>query len=119
MNKLEFMGLWDLYHTLLTPHQQEITDLYFNYDLTLSEIAEAKGISRQGVSECLNACKSQLADFEEKLGCLAQKKEAEAKTANLIANVKAELVRLQKLHPETTGDMQDVFKLLNTDNTAE
>ena len=50
----------------MTPTQQEITDLYFNLDLTLSEIAEQKGITRQGVSECLKTCKKQLEEYEEK-----------------------------------------------------
>lgn len=67
MNKVQFMRLWDAYSSLLTPTQQDITNLYFNLDLTLSEIAEEKGISRQAVSDCLNGCKRQLEDYEEKL----------------------------------------------------
>ncbi len=51
MNKTVFMRLWDIYNGLLTLTQQEITNLYFNLDLTVSEIAEEKGISRQAVSE--------------------------------------------------------------------
>lgn len=67
MNKLQFMRLWDFYSGLLTPTQQEITNLYFNLDLTLSEIAAEKGISRQAVSDCLNGCKKQLEEYESKL----------------------------------------------------
>ena len=67
MDKVSFIRLWDVYRGLLTPTQQEITDLYFNLDLTLSEIAEQKGITRQGVSECLKTCKKQLEEYEEKL----------------------------------------------------
>ena len=63
-----FMRLWDLYNPLLTANQREITDLYFNYDLSLAEIAEEKGVSRQSVSDCLNKCKKQLESYEEKLG---------------------------------------------------
>ncbi len=68
MDKLRFMRLWDLYHNLLTDTQKEICELYFNLDLTVSEIAEQKGVSRQAVSECLTGCKKQLADYEAKLG---------------------------------------------------
>ena len=50
---LRFLRLWDLYSPLLTKTQREITDLYFNYDLSLGEIAEQKGVSRQSVSDCL------------------------------------------------------------------
>ena len=64
---LHFLKLWDLYSPLLTPNQREITDLYFNYDLSLGEIAEQKGVSRQSVSDCLQTCRKQLEKYEEKL----------------------------------------------------
>ena len=65
---LHFLRLWDLYSPLLTPTQREITDLYFNYDLSFGEIAEQKGVSRQSVSDCLQKCRKQLEGYEEKLG---------------------------------------------------
>ena len=64
---LNFLRLWDLYSPLLTATQKEITDLYFNYDLSLGEIAEQKGVSRQSVSDCLQKCRKQLEKYEEKL----------------------------------------------------
>ena len=67
---LHFLRLWDLYSPLLTSTQREITDLYFNYDLSLGEIAEQKEVSRQSVSDCLNKCRKQLEKYEEKLGFL-------------------------------------------------
>ncbi len=67
---LNFLQLWDLYSPLLTSTQREITDLYFNYDLSLGEIAEQKGVSRQSVSDCLGKCRKQLEKYEEKLGFL-------------------------------------------------
>ena len=42
MDKISFMRLWDIYNGLLTPTQQELTNLYFNLDLTVSEIADEK-----------------------------------------------------------------------------
>ena len=65
---IEFLRLWDLYSPLLTATQREITDLYFNYDLSLGEIAEQKGVSRQSVSDCLNKSRKQLEGYEAKLG---------------------------------------------------
>ncbi len=67
---LHFLRLWDMYSPLLTATQKEITDLYFNYDLSLGEIAEQKGVSRQSVSDCLQKCRKQLEKYEEKLGFL-------------------------------------------------
>lgn len=65
---LHFLRLWDLYSPLLTATQREITDLYFNYDLSLGEIAEQKGVSRQSVSDCLQKCRKQLEIYDTKLG---------------------------------------------------
>lgn len=65
---VSFLRLWDLYSPLLTSTQREITDLYFNYDLSLGEIAEQKGVSRQSVSDCLAKSRKQLEKYEEKLG---------------------------------------------------
>ena len=67
MDKFSFITLWDTYNGLLTPTQQEITDLYFNKDLTVSEIASEKNVTRQAVSECLKGCKKQLEEYESKL----------------------------------------------------
>ena len=67
---LHFLQLWDLYSPLLTATQKEVTDLYFNYDLSLGEIAEQKGVSRQSVSDCLQKCRRQLEKYDEKLGFL-------------------------------------------------
>ena len=64
---LLFLRLWDLYSPLLTKNQREVTDLYFNYDLSLAEIAEQKGVSRQSVSDCLHKCRKQLEEYDKKL----------------------------------------------------
>lgn len=60
--------LWDAYGALLTETQREITDLYFNYDLSLAEIAEQKGVSRQSVSDCLGKSRKLLEEYEKKIG---------------------------------------------------
>lgn len=67
MQDLHFLRLWDLYNGLLTENQREITNLYFNCDLSLAEIAEGKNVTKQSVSDCLNKCKKQLEDYEKKL----------------------------------------------------
>ena len=64
---IRFLQLWDTYSPLLTATQREITNLYFNYDLSLAEIAEQKGVSRQSVSDCLHKCRKQLEEYDKKL----------------------------------------------------
>lgn len=67
MEDLHFMRLWDQYSPLLTETQREITNLYFNCDLSLSEIAEQMNCSRQSVSDCLATCRKKFEEYEKKL----------------------------------------------------
>lgn len=65
---LQVSVLLDFYGELLTPKQAESLDLYYNQDLSLAEIAEDTGVSRQGVRAFIKQGESHLINFEEKLG---------------------------------------------------
>ena len=68
MNKfLEQALLYDLYGELLTDHQKEIYEQFVLDDLSLSEIAESEGISRQGVHDLVKRCQRSLEGYEAKL----------------------------------------------------
>ena len=69
--------LSDLYGGLLTGRQREILDLYYNDDLSLSEVSEECGITRQGVREALKKAEEQLLLYEERLGLLKRQQEEE------------------------------------------
>lgn len=74
MEKIVRQGmLFDLYGELLTDHQREIYGLLVNDDMSLSEIAEQYGISRQGVHDLIRRCDRQLEGYEEKLHLLEKK----------------------------------------------
>ena len=60
--------LFDFYGELLTDRQKEFFDLYYNEDLSLAEIAENFGITRQGVRDAIKHGEATLTDLEEKLG---------------------------------------------------
>ena len=68
MEKIVEQGLlYDFYGELLTPHQRRIyEDAVFN-DLSLSEIAQEAGISRQGVHDLIKRCDRTLEEYESKL----------------------------------------------------
>ncbi len=66
--RVELNTLLDFYGPLLTEHRREVLRLYCEEDLSLTEIAEQLGITRQGVSDALQKGRRQLADYEEKLG---------------------------------------------------
>ena len=59
--------LYDFYGELLTPHQQEIYESIIFQDLSLSEVAEIHGISRQGVHDLVRRCDKLLEGYENKL----------------------------------------------------
>ena len=68
MNKiLEQALLYDFYGELLTAHQKEIYEQFVLDDLSLSEIAESEGISRQGVHDLVRRCQKALEGYEAKL----------------------------------------------------
>ena len=64
---LNISRLIDVYGSLLTGHQREVASLYYNFDLSLAEIAEEKGCSRQSISDTLAKVRRQLEEYEEKL----------------------------------------------------
>lgn len=59
--------LFELYQGLLTDKQRELFSLYYLYDLSLSEIAEPLGTTRQSVYEGVKKVKKKLIEYEELL----------------------------------------------------
>lgn len=64
----EVAVLLDLYGAMLTVKQRDLVGCYYNDDLSLSEIAENEGITRQGVRDAIKRAETQLFDMEERLG---------------------------------------------------
>lgn len=67
-DKLQMTMLLDFFGELLTDKQREYYDLYHNEDLSLSEIAENVGITRQGVHDIIVRAENTLCELEEKTG---------------------------------------------------
>ena len=62
--------LYDFYGDVLTDRQKEFFDLYYNDDLSLAEIAENAGISRQGVRDVLVRAEATMQEVEDKTGII-------------------------------------------------
>lgn len=60
--------LYDFYGQLLTDKQRDIMEMYYTDDLSLSEISDQIGISRQGVYDTLKRAEATLIEYESKLG---------------------------------------------------
>lgn len=59
--------LFDFYGELLTENQKEVYGEHIQNDLSVSEIAQLRGISRQGVHDMIRRCEKILVDYEERL----------------------------------------------------
>lgn len=68
MDALEMALLFDYYGGMLTGKQRECFDMRYNQDLSLSEIAQAQGVSRQAVFDNLTRTEALLRRMEENIG---------------------------------------------------
>ena len=71
IDKLKYVLLSDFYSNLLTEKQREFLSLYYEEDLSLGEISERFGISRQAVYDSIRSSEMCLERFENELGLLA------------------------------------------------
>lgn len=62
--------LFDFYGEILTERQKEFFDLYYNEDLSLAEIAENAGISRQGVRDVIVRAEAAMQALEDRTGII-------------------------------------------------
>lgn len=94
---LRFSVLLERYRNLLSDKQVEMLESYYDLDLSLSEISENVGMSRQGVRDTIKRAEQQLLDYEKKL-CLIEKSD-----------------RLQELYDKAlqTGDYSELGRFIN------
>lgn len=84
--RMRFGRLFDIYGGLLTEKQQQCLGLYFYDDLSLSEVGDELGVSRQAVHDLLKRVEQTLEKYESKLHLLA-KSEADRERLRLAINI--------------------------------
>ena len=89
---LEVAYLRDYYGGMLTDKQREVVDLYYNEELSLAEISEHAGITRQGVRDSIKRGEAQLLEMEQRLGLMARIRSLE-EALEEIASLSEELER--------------------------
>ncbi len=77
--------LYDFYGDLLTDRQKEFFDLYYNEDLSLAEIAENYGISRQGVRDVIVRAEAAMTEIEDKTHIIRRFQQSKAPLAAIDA----------------------------------
>lgn len=71
--RIYYISMLHLYGELLSISQKEVLTDYLEYDLSISEIAEEKNVSRAAIEDAIKKGKKKLDQFEEKLGLLRKK----------------------------------------------
>ena len=108
--------LYDFYGELLTDRQKEFFDLYYNEDLSLSEIAENAGISRQGVRDVIVRAEGTMQEVEDKTGLI---KRFEAMRGHLAAiESAAEELKTINYRQYEDARITELANLIHTEATA-
>ena len=98
--------LLDFYGSLLSDRQRDIITLYYEEDLSLSEIADDVGITRQGVRDAVKKAEVILAEAEEKLGLAGRFKELSDK----IEHIKEKLCSVE----DKNGELKPVIEMIDS-----
>jgi len=97
---LEKSLLYDFYGELLTEHQQAVYQSFVFDDMSLAEVAEEQGITRQGVHDLVKRCDKILQGYEEKLHLVSK-----------FVSIKKKVTRIGELTElSDTGLSDDDFK---------
>ena len=109
--KVKISMLCEFYGTLLTRKQYEFINDYYNNDLSLSEIAENNGITRQAVRDIIKKGEKKLFEYEEKLMFMKRTLNQEKK----IEKALSELTKIQKEYSDKqiANVLEDIKKELN------
>ena len=89
METTELILLYDYYGDLLTSRQRECFELRYYQDLSLGEIGQELGISRQGVYDNLSRTEGQLKKMEEKTGCVRRDRACRKAAAKITVHAQA------------------------------
>ena len=110
---LSISYLLDFYGQMLTDKQREVTEFYYNDDLSLAEIADHCHITRQGVRDSIKRAEGQLLEYEERLHLAARFRRIE----NVLSSIVEEAELIEKLNdrfggaPEIDRSAQSIIRL--------
>ena len=109
--KVEISMLWQIYGKLLTEKQYEYIDYYYNEDLSLSEISENEGITRQAVRDIIKKGERKLFEYEEKLLFMRKTINQEKQIQHILLNLNK--IQKDSSDKQVTNILEEVKKELN------
>jgi predicted DNA-binding protein YlxM (UPF0122 family) len=101
MDALEMTLLFDYYGSMLTDKQKLCFDMRYNQDLSLGEIAELMGVSRQAVCDNLTRTEALLRKMEANIGCIRRGQ----KLRKIAALIQESAGQLLSSSDETTSEL--------------
>ena len=101
---LKFAYLLDFYGSVLDDHAEAVMRAYYEDDLSLAEVAEGVGISRQGVRHIIKRAEEELERLEGALG-LMKRYEATENAANELSMIAK---RLEGENPSLAGELSSI-----------
>ena len=107
--------LIDIYGAALSARQKDVVDLYYNEDLSLAEISEHCGITRQGVRDVIVRAEAILTDLEDKTG-LIRRFHAMRKQLQSVQENAQEILKLNSKYddPELERLAQEICSVATT-----
>ena len=100
--------LLDFYGEILSEKKRGVMEMYYNEDLSLSEIAEQIGISRQGVRDIVKKTEEELFFWEEKLGLAKRDLELRGRAERILSLLREEQNLSSKLESEIRALLKDI-----------
>lgn len=108
--ELKYVMLLDCYGDLLTEHQRSVMELYYCEDLSLAEIGNPLGITRQAVMSLIKRTENILLNYEEKLGFaerLGKMRDCFSRISSAVDNIND-----KKIRDSITAEVQKGLELL-------
>lgn len=115
MKDLKYLQLWDAYGAMLTDNQREICELYYMCDLSLSEIAEQKGVTKQSVSDALSKSRAILDEYEDKLHFNQISLEYSLQISRMLTRTHRALEAFKAAHSEYNKEIDEIISLMEID----
>lgn len=110
--RVELSLLMDIYGELLTDKQKDVLALYFNEDLSLGEIAEITGNSRQAAFDIIKRCSNTLFGYENKLHLLSNALESKNKKEDALSKLRLIIKNSQgEIRDNLVDILEDIEKL--------
>ncbi len=109
--------LYDFYGDVLTDRQKEFYDLYYNEDLSLAEISENYGITRQGVRDVIVRAEGIMTDLEDKTGIIKRFK-AMQHHVNAICDAADEILKANSVATFPDDTLEELARKIKAEAEA-